>query len=410
MAVFSASTFIQSLPLGTRILTALLVAFSLLLALLCLFSSTERLEFATLAHYNAAVAFPWLVIVPGASWWYPWTLITASFCETSIIEFAISLGSLPLAARYLERQWGATELLKFSAIVLVGSNIIAWVLAFITFAVFRAEALIYGTQYHGLEALQVAFLVAFTQLIPEHQVQILSGYIKLRVKDLPMLYVTFSNVACILGYTSPFILIQFGWLISWAYLRFFKVNESGYRGDRSEAFAFVNWFPPIAHRPVQFISSKLFDLFVKLKVVQPWSGGDYADLEMAAASVGGGAAVPGAGSARAEAERRRAMALKALDSRLAGGNAGASAATRNGAGASRTATGTPLARSASQVSQTKKQQQQQQPAPAGADKPEEAKEVVVPTVLFQAPSEAADEDEGDLGQARKQPATTKEES
>lgn len=63
-----------------------------------------------------------------------------------------------------------------------------------------------------------------------------------------MLYVTFSNIVCLLGYASPFILIQFGWLISWVYLRFFKAGEGpdGIRGDRSEAFAFVNWFPPIA--------------------------------------------------------------------------------------------------------------------------------------------------------------------
>jgi hypothetical protein len=36
--------------------------------------------------------------------------------------------------------------------------------------------------YHGLEALQVGFLVAFTQLIPEHQVQMFGGLIKARVK------------------------------------------------------------------------------------------------------------------------------------------------------------------------------------------------------------------------------------
>lgn len=36
-------------------------------------------------------------------------------------------------------------------------------------------------QYHGQMALQTALLVAFTQLIPEHQVQVM-GVIKARVK------------------------------------------------------------------------------------------------------------------------------------------------------------------------------------------------------------------------------------
>jgi hypothetical protein len=37
---------------------------------------------------------------------------------------------------------------------------------------------------------------------------------------------------------------KFGWLISWGYLRFFKVNDNGTRGDRSETFSLVQWFPP----------------------------------------------------------------------------------------------------------------------------------------------------------------------
>ncbi len=44
---------------------------------------------------------------------------------------------------------------------------------------------------------------------------------------------------------SPYILIQFGFFVAWAYLRFFKLSENGdFRGDRSETFAFANWFPP----------------------------------------------------------------------------------------------------------------------------------------------------------------------
>jgi hypothetical protein len=40
--------------------------------------------------------------------------------------------------------------------------------------------------YHGQMALQIALLVAFTQLIPEHQVQVL-GIIKARVKVLDVI-------------------------------------------------------------------------------------------------------------------------------------------------------------------------------------------------------------------------------
>lgn len=127
-------------------------------------------------------------------------------------------------------------------------------------------------------ALQASVLVALTQQIPEHQV-LLFGALGVRVKvglhvlysivamlkmdfvpssqRLPMIYNTFSLAMNILGYQSPYILIQFGWLVSWAYLRFWKRTGGDIIGqgpatwgDRSETFAFVQWFPPL----LQFVS------------------------------------------------------------------------------------------------------------------------------------------------------------
>ena len=71
------------------------------------------------------------------------------------------------------------------------------------------------------------------------------------MKTLPMAYLTFSTVMCIIGFQVPFIIIQFGWLVSYIWLRFYKKNNietlsgSPLYGDRSETFAFVNWFPPL---------------------------------------------------------------------------------------------------------------------------------------------------------------------
>lgn len=122
-------------------------------------------------------------------------------------------------------------------------------------------------QYHGQMSVLVAVLVGFTQAIPEHQVQVM-GVIKTRVKvrvmiqltfqldsqrimqNLPMAYLTFSTVMTILGFQCPYIIIQFAWLVSWVWLRFYKKNTSdvGFEsyGDRSETFALIYWFPPFA--------------------------------------------------------------------------------------------------------------------------------------------------------------------
>lgn len=121
--------------------------------------------------------------------------------------------------------------------------------------------------YHGQMGLQIALLVALTQLIPEHQVQ-LFGVLKARVKvlttyyrmcqlkadftglqSLPMVYLTISCILCLFGFQCPWILVQFGWFVGWVYLRFYKKTyvESLAQdtfGDRSETFSLVSWFPP----------------------------------------------------------------------------------------------------------------------------------------------------------------------
>ncbi|KAM0752940.1 DUF1751-domain-containing protein [Meredithblackwellia eburnea MCA 4105] len=305
-------TSATSLPPATRALTALLIGLSSLLFVLRLSLQQRDLKHIFGASNDENLAFPWLVLVPGSALWYPWTIITNSFVETNFIEFIVSLSTLPLAGRYLERVWGQLEFLKFVAVVLVASNVIAIAVNIIESYVLGDKALfMYGMSYHGLMALQVAFLVAFTQLIPEHQVQLFGGLAKIRVKSLPMLYVTVSNIACIAGYQSPYILIQFGWLVSWFYLRFIKLNEGGeFRGDRSETFAFASWFPPFLQKYVAKLSSFLFGLAVRFRLLRPWT-----DLESGSGGAGAYANVPG--GARAEAERRRAMALKALDQRMA---------------------------------------------------------------------------------------------
>ncbi|KWU43266.1 DUF1751-domain-containing protein, partial [Rhodotorula sp. JG-1b] len=298
-----------SLPPATRALTGLLVACTLLFTLLRLSVSPKDLRnLVGAAGQDSSLLFPWLVLVPGNVGWAPWTLLVSSFVEVNLVEFLISALTLPLAARYLERVWGAAELVKFVVAVVVASNVIAVAVNIIEATVLRDKALfLYGMSYHGLSALQVGFLVAFTQLIPEHQVQVFGGLFHMRVKSLPMLYVTFSNIVCVLGYQSPYILVQFGWLVSWFYLRFFKYNEGvDFRGDRSETFAFHNWFPPFVQKYVARVANFVFLLAVRFKVLPSWG----TDVES-------GTYAPVPGGQRAEAERRRQLALEALDRRMA---------------------------------------------------------------------------------------------
>jgi len=266
---------------------------------------------------------PYITLVPGSSIFYPWTFFSSALVETSIIELVVTLIVIPASLRYLERLWGTIETIKFMVVSIVVSNVIAFAFNWIEFAATRnADLFLYGMQYHGQMSLLTAVLVAFTQVIPEHQVQIM-GVIKTRVKQLPMAYLTFSTVMTIIGFQCPYIVIQFAWLVSWVWLRFYKKNTGDVvgggdsYGDRSETFALIYWFPPFAHKPISVLANTTYALATKLHLI-PVSGSDVES--------GGYSQVPG--SARAEAERRRAMALKALDQRMAG-SSGTNSQTAN---------------------------------------------------------------------------------
>ncbi|KAI0654240.1 DUF1751-domain-containing protein [Cubamyces menziesii] len=313
MAILSSAPlqFVASIPPATRAITAATVVLSFLYYFLRFTGSNTP-------------ALSWLVLIPGSSIFYPWTLLTSAFVESTIIELIFSLVVIPPSLRYLERLWGAIETLKFVAVTITVSNIIAVGLCWLEFMVFKNPDFLYEQAYHGQMALQIGVLVAFTQIIPEHQVQ-LFGVLKARVKTLPMAYVTFSTVMCLIGFQCPFIVIQFGWLVSYIWLRFYKKNSGEVLsggpayGDRSETFAFVNWFPPFIHTPITLLANTAHALATKFHLIPTGS----IDVEAGYSQLPGGA--------RAEAERRRAMALKALDQRVASGaSSPAPARTANG--------------------------------------------------------------------------------
>ncbi|KAJ8597627.1 DUF1751-domain-containing protein [Rhizopogon salebrosus TDB-379] len=303
MAILSTPLqYISSVPPVTRFFTAATLASSIL--------------YFWIRWSTGSVMLPYLTMVPGTSLFFPWTFATSALVEISIIELIATLLVIPASLSYFERLWGTVETVKFIVVCVTGPNIIAFAFNWIEFAVTRNPDMLYGMQYHGQMALLISLLVAFTQVIPEHQVQIL-GFIKARVKRLPMAYLTFSTVMTLLGLQCPYILIQFGWFVSWIYLRFYKRNVGDSLGgvtygDRSETFTLTSWFPPFLHTPLSMLGNTSFKLATRFHLI-PTSVPH--DIES-----GGYSQVPG--GARAEAERRRALALKALDQRLANSSIG----------------------------------------------------------------------------------------
>ena len=149
----------------------------------------------------------------------------------------------------------------------------------------------------------------------------------------------------LLGTDTAFWLALTGFLVSWIYLRFYRVSEISsasatggeglkMKGDASDTFAFVAFFPDAVHPYLSPACDNMYATLVQLKLCTPFSEEAIeAGNENAASRSEGGlpSLMDGRGGSgrRAEAERRRALALKALDQRLNAAAAGRGSAASN---------------------------------------------------------------------------------
>lgn len=78
MAILSSPLqIVTSTPPATRTFTALLISISL---------AYYWLQWRASGDWLGHPQIPYLTLVPGISWIYPWTFLTSSFVEKSVIE------------------------------------------------------------------------------------------------------------------------------------------------------------------------------------------------------------------------------------------------------------------------------------------------------------------------------------
>lgn len=194
------------------------------------------------------------------------------------------------------------------------------------------------TPINGLLALSASFLVSLKQLVPEHTVTLASA-LRIRLKHFPALFVLANMLSGpLLGTDTATWLSLFGFLTGWIYLRFYRISDIGaeasaeeggerrvMKGDPSETFSFVSFFPDFVHPFLAPICDAVYGFLVQIRLCAPFSDQDVESATQNAASRSQSGGLPGimkGNGRRAEAERRRALALRALDQRLNAAAAG----------------------------------------------------------------------------------------
>lgn len=323
-----------NIPPVTRIILILLLAFSFLYTL----GRYRKLPSISNPRDKTIPLVPYLTVVPAYVIYYPWTLLSATFVERTVVSLLVNGVNIFFGGKYLERAWGSKEFGKVVLVASVVPNVVA-VLTYITWSWIGGSAR--GvSQVSGGVALQAAFLVAFKQLVPEHTVAIFNGLVRMRVKHFPAVFLLVNTVSgLLLGTDTAAIFAWVGLVTTWTYLRFYKrqpdlsstsTGDQGLKGDASETFAFAAFFPDRIQPPIALVCDQIYILLTNMRICTPFSDEDIESGNQQAAARGeaglpnllnnGGRTGRGTGR-REEAERRRALALQALDQRLNAANA-----------------------------------------------------------------------------------------
>lgn len=303
------------------------------------------------------IAVPYLTVVtPALSVLYPWTVLTTSFVETTVVGFLVTGATLVLGGRYCERVWGTKELAFFLGIQSVVPVLVTASLLVFKYILTIASLQSTEPQFHivsGGTAFQLGFLVALKQLVPEHSIVLFRGAFTVKVKHLVMpVLCVYTIIGVVVLRRSEIVLLAWaGFFSSWVYLRFFRVTyvdpilpsgsnnvastsssskagpgKTRIKGDASEVFALSTFFYPALIRDVVRAASRVvFHTLVAIKVCTPFNQDEVEQGNLRASmrttgrvSSGGSASNEGTNKTAAEldAERRRAIALKVLEERL----------------------------------------------------------------------------------------------
>lgn len=281
----------------------------------------RRQEFAAQLGTVAfsSIHVPMLQLLPLHTLSHPWVLVTAVFCETSVVGLVVAAAVLVAGSHYAYRVWGSqAAVLKFVLVVGVATNL-ATVLTVILLALVTGNTGELEQPTGGCVLYVVGFLVVLKQAVPEHAVSVLLRY-RVRVKQLPLGLVGVAVVVLVLRqHVYPAVPAFYALVLAWGYLRFVQsslldptlplpggaVGTRRVYGDASDAFAFAEFFPASVRDTVAPALDKVYELAVLLSIVPSF---DEEAREVSNARV--------RERAGDTAERRRAVALRVIEERM----------------------------------------------------------------------------------------------
>ncbi|CAF3856170.1 unnamed protein product [Rotaria magnacalcarata] len=254
-----------------------------------------------------------LAVIPGRimppNFWI-WTFVTHSFIELHIWHTIIDVIVVFLYSKMIEPLWGTKELLKFYFIVTIPNALFATFTYILFYGLTFNEEYLFERPIYGLAPFIGAYSVVIKQIMPDTIIAT-TPLFKLKQDHVPLLMVILSTILWLV-HAVPIhflIMLSFGIIISWTYLRFFQIHQNGTKGDMSSSFSLANFFPPPLSPIISVLANTIFEILVKMKLCKPFIK-KYNVASSSSITIN----IPGAEAA--DTDRRRQKALKALNDRM----------------------------------------------------------------------------------------------
>ncbi|CAH6721841.1 transmembrane protein 115 homolog [[Candida] jaroonii] len=315
---------LHNIPNSTRVLVSCLIIIASLIFLIKLGhfrSATTDIKFHD-------IQVPYLQLIPRYTIFYPWVIVTSIFAETTIFSLIVSGTVLTVASKYIERFWGFREVIQF---VFINGSItnLSTVLITIVSNIVRKDGVGMDRPLGGGISYYFGFLVVLKQLIPEHNIVLFQGLLNFRVKHLPFicLIIVFLWSIIISRSLYPVIPSFESFLVSYNYLRFYQSftsdpllpinnNETIIRGDASDAFKLVEFFPNITKPYLSIVFDKFYEGSVFLGIVTPFNDDSIEQGNIRASKRSEQINQTQKSLANSVAERRRQVALQVIEDRI----------------------------------------------------------------------------------------------
>ncbi|KAG7709410.1 hypothetical protein KL914_001800 [Ogataea haglerorum] len=269
-----------------------------LTTILSFLTSYIRLQTYNVAkNQNPEIAFsdivvPVLQLVPNRAFFYPWTLLTESFVETSVFRFLIAIAVFYSGINYLEKHWNLnnenkvfSETVYYITIVTLATNGSTVLLEMLFHLLSFQSAKLTEPVNHGVYSLIMSFVVVLKQLSPEHNLKIFNT-VSIRLRQLPFILLCAAVIVSLtIRSLVPVVPIFNNFYVSWVYLRYYQVNtlsdllpsnntRSVVRGDASDTFAFIQFFPAGLHKALKPLCRACYHTSALLGIIRPFNDDD----------------------------------------------------------------------------------------------------------------------------------------